>query len=188
MRIVAGRFGGRRLAAPAGTATRPTADRVREALFSILGARIAGAQVLDLFAGSGALGLEALSRGAAAATFVDRDPAAIRVVRSNLAALGIQAEVRRGDAQGFLRTARAAARQYDVAFLDPPYRQAEGLGPVLSAALPPVLAPDALVVAESDRRVPLALDLPLLDERRYGDTLIHIHGSRQPHRDLPREL
>jgi 16S rRNA (guanine(966)-N(2))-methyltransferase RsmD len=188
MRIVAGTFGGRRLRAPAGTATRPTADRVREALFSVLAGRIAGARVLDLFAGSGALGLEALSRGAAAVTFVDRDPGAIRVVRANLAALGIQAEVRRAEARAFLRTAPAAARQYDVAFLDPPYRQAEGLGAMLSDALPPVLAPDARVVAESDRRVPLALDLPLLDERRYGDTLIRIHGSRQPHRDLPREL
>jgi len=188
MRIVAGTFGGRRLSAPAGTATRPTADRVREALFSILGARVAGGEVLDLFAGSGALGLEALSRGAAAVTFVDHDPAAIRVVRANLAALGIDAEVRRADAGKFLRSARAAARQYDVAFLDPPYGQAEGLGSVLSHALPPVLAPDARVVAESDRRVPLALDLPLLDERRYGDTLIRIHGSRHPHRDLPREL
>jgi len=188
MRIVAGSFGGRRLAAPPGDATRPTADRVREALFSVLGPRVAGAEVLDLFAGSGALGLEALSRGAAAATFVDRDPTAIRVVRANLAALGLRAEVRRADARAFLRTAAAAAREYDVAFLDPPYRLAEGLGPPLSGALPPILAPDAVVVAESDRRAPLALDLPLLDERRYGDTLIRIHGSRQPHRDLPREL
>jgi 16S rRNA (guanine966-N2)-methyltransferase len=188
VRIIAGTFGGRRLVTPPGASTRPTADRVREALFSVLGDRIAGARVLDLFAGSGALGLEALSRGAAAATFVDRDPAAVRAVRANLDALGIAADVRRADARGFLRTASASACQYDVVFLDPPYKQAERLGEELSRALPAVLAPGAVVIAESDRRAPLPLDLALLDERRYGDTLLRIHGARQPHRRLPGEL
>jgi 16S rRNA (guanine966-N2)-methyltransferase len=150
---------------------------VREALFSILGDRVAGARVLDLFAGSGALGIEALSRGAAAATFVDSAPAAIRVVNANLQALGAEAEVRRADARRFLDSASAAARQYDLVFLDPPYRLAASLGDALSAALPAVLARDATVVAESDRRTPLGLTLPILDERRYGDTLIRIHGS-----------
>jgi 16S rRNA (guanine(966)-N(2))-methyltransferase RsmD len=173
---VAGRFGGRRLAAPAGRATRPTSDRVREALFSILGERVAGVDVLDLFAGSGALGLEALSRGAAAVTFVDSAPAAVRAVRDNLAALGAEAEVRREDALRFLDGAARAARQYDLVFLDPPYRLAERLGRPLSDALPAVLAHAAAVVTESDRRAPLALELPLHDERRYGDTLIRIHG------------
>ena len=98
MRVIAGTYGGRRLQAPPGEATRPTSDRVREALFSILGDRVDGARVLDLFAGSGALGLEALSRGAASATFVDSAPAAIRAVRANLAALGAEAEVVRADA------------------------------------------------------------------------------------------
>src|ERR687886_2242896 len=88
MRVVAGTWGGRRLQAPRGDATRPTSDRVREALFSVLGDRVAGARVLDLFAGSGALGIEALSRGAAGATFVESAPAAIRAVRDNLDALG----------------------------------------------------------------------------------------------------
>jgi 16S rRNA (guanine966-N2)-methyltransferase len=150
---------------------------VREALFSILGDRVAGARVLDLFAGSGALGIEALSRGAAAATFVDSAPAAIRVVKANLQALSADAEVRRADARRFLDSASAAARQYDLVFLDPPYRLAASLGDALSAALPAVLAPGAAVVAESDRRTPLGLALPILDERRYGDTLIRIHGS-----------
>jgi len=149
---------------------------VREALFSILGDRVAGARVLDLFAGSGALGIEALSRGAAAATFIDSAPAAIRAVKGNLEALGAEAEVRRADARRFLGSASAAARQYDLVFLDPPYRLAAGLGEALSAALPAVLAPGAAVVAESDRRTPLGLALPILDERRYGDTLIRIHG------------
>jgi 16S rRNA (guanine966-N2)-methyltransferase len=150
---------------------------VREALFSILGDRVAGARVLDLFAGSGALGIEALSRGAVAATFVDSAPAAIRVVKANLQALSAEAEVRRADARRFLDSASAAARQYDLVFLDPPYRLAASLGDALSAALPAVLAPGAAVVAESDRRTPLGLALPILDERRYGDTLIRIHGS-----------
>jgi 16S rRNA (guanine(966)-N(2))-methyltransferase RsmD len=174
--VIAGRWGGRRLQAPPGDATRPTADRVRESLFAVLEDRVPGARVLDLFAGSGALGLEALSRGAAEATFVDRAPAAVRAVRANLAALGAEAEVRRADARRFLRSASAAARQYDLVFLDPPYGLAGRLERELTAALPAVLAPGAAVVAESDRRAPLALGLPLLDERRYGDTLIRIHG------------
>jgi 16S rRNA (guanine(966)-N(2))-methyltransferase RsmD len=176
VRIVAGRFGGRRLRAPAGRATRPTSDRVREALFSILGERVVDSQVLDLFAGSGALGLEALSRGAATATFVDSAPAAIRAVSDNLAALEAGAEVRRADALRFLDEAARAGRHYDLVFLDPPYRLAERLGRPLSDTLPAVLAASAVVVAESDRRAPLALTLPLHDERRYGDTLIRLHG------------
>ncbi len=179
MRVVAGRLGGRALAAPRGAGTRPTSDRVREALFSILGADLVdGARVLDLFAGSGALGIEALSRGAAELVLVDTSAAAVSAVRRNLSALGVEAEVRRQDALSYLRAASRDARQYDLVFLDPPYRQASALGPQLSAALGPVLALDARVVAESDRRAPLELDLVLLDERRYGDTLIRIHGSR----------
>ena len=176
MRVIAGKYGGRRLQAPPGDATRPTSDRVREALFSVLGARVDGARVLDLFAGSGALGIEALSRGAAEATFVDSAPAAIRAVRANLEALGAEADVRRSDARRFLGAASAAARQYDLVFLDPPYRLTGRLGGELTLALPAVLAPAAAVVAESDRRAPLELGLPILDERRYGDTLIRIHG------------
>ena len=176
MRVVAGQWGGRRLKAPPGDATRPTSDRVREALFSILADRVGEARVLDLFAGSGALGIEALSRGASEATFVDSAPAAIRAVKANLEALGARAEVRRADARRFLGSASAAARQYDLVFLDPPYRLAGGIGGELTAALAAVLAPDAAVVAESDRRAPLELDFPILDERRYGDTLIRIYG------------
>jgi 16S rRNA (guanine966-N2)-methyltransferase len=177
MRVIAGRYGGRRLQAPPGTATRPTSDRVREALFSILAARVVEARVLDVFAGSGALGLEALSRGAASVTFVDSAPAALRALRANLTALGADAEVVRADALKWLRAASDGARQYDLVFLDPPYRQAEALGAALSGLLPAVLGPDALVVAESDRRAPLELTIPTIDERRYGDTLIRFHGT-----------
>jgi 16S rRNA (guanine966-N2)-methyltransferase len=177
MRIVAGQFGGRRLVAPPGTATRPTSDRVREALFSVLGPAVREARVLDLFAGSGALGLEALSRGAASAVFVDRSAPAITAIRANLEALGVEADVRRMEARTALRTASSAGEAYDLIFLDPPYRQATGLGRELSEALPAVLAPGARVVSESDRRDPLELDLPLTDERRYGDTVIRIHDT-----------
>ena len=151
---------------------------MRESLFSVLGDRLDGARVLDLFAGSGALGIEALSRGASAATFVDSAPAALKALRANLATLGAEGEVSRRDARRYLADASAAAREYDLVFLDPPYRLAGRLGGELSAMLPPVLAPGATVIAESDRRTPLELDLPLLDERRYGDTLIRIHGPR----------
>jgi 16S rRNA (guanine966-N2)-methyltransferase len=177
VRVVAGRLGGRALVAPRGSATRPTSDRVREALFSILGS-VEGERVLDLFAGSGALAIEALSRGASAAVLVDSSPAALAAIRRNLEAVGIDAEVRRQDALAYLTTAFRDGRQYDLVFLDPPYRRASALGRELSAAVEPVLAPGARVVAESDRRAPLELDLALLDERRYGDTLIRIHGPR----------
>ena len=175
MRIVAGRYGGRKLTAPAGTETRPTSDRVREALFSVLGPSIQGARVLDLFAGSGALGLEALSRGAAQAVFVDRSHKAISAIKANLAALGIDAEVRPIEARAALRAASARREAYDLVFLDPPYRRAAELGRELSEGLTAVLAPGARVITESDRRAPLQLDLPLADERRYGDTVIRIH-------------
>ena len=155
---------------------RPTGARVREAIFDRLQHELMDAAVLDLFAGSGALGLEALSRGAAGATFVDSAPAAIRALKANLAALGAEAEVVRADALRWLRAAPAAGRQYDLVFLDPPYRRAGELGAPLSAALAPVLAEGALVVAEADRRAPLELTMTATDERRYGDTLIRLHA------------
>jgi 16S rRNA (guanine966-N2)-methyltransferase len=187
--VVAGRFGGRRLQAPPGRETRPTSDRVREALFAMLdqpaasgASALAGARVLDLFAGSGALAIEALSRGAASATLVERDPRAIAVIRSNLEALGVgprEAVVVHAPARVALRDASARGDAYDLVLLDPPYRDAPALGRELSEALPAVLAPDARVVVESDRRAPLALELPVVRERRYGDTLIriHVHGT-----------
>ena len=177
MRVVAGRFGGHTLVAPRGRATRPTSDRVREALFSILAGSIEGARVLDLFAGSGALAIEALSRGASEAVLVDSSPAAVAAIHRNLEAVGADAEVRRQDALTYLERARKDPRLYDLVFLDPPYRHASALGKQLSAALEPVLASGARVVTESDRRAPLGLDLELVDERRYGNTLIRIHGS-----------
>src|SRR3954465_9836271 len=173
MRIVAGQWRGRRLATPPGRETRPTSDRGREALFSILGP-LDGERVLDLYAGSGALGLEALSRGARRAPFVDRAAPALRALGANIDALGAEARVIGGDVAGFLRSAREQGAEYDLVFLDPPYRAASAVGRELS--LRHVCASGARVVAESDRRAPLELDLPLTDERRYGDTLIRIHA------------
>lgn len=179
MRVVGGRLGGHPLIAPRGRATRPTPGRVREALFSILGP-LDGLRVLDLFAGSGALGIEALSRGAGQLTLVDSSVAAVDAIRRNLASTGIEAELRRQPVAAFLRHACAARRQYDLVLLDPPYGHAARLGRSLGTALRPVLAPEARVVAESDRRTPLQLGLTLLDERRYGDTLIQIYSDDSP--------
>ena len=177
MRVIAGRLGGRLLKAPKGTVTRPTSDRVREALFAMLGV-VEGMSVLDLFAGTGALGIEALSRGADRAVFVERDTRAAKVLGENLTALGIApeaAEVRRVDALAALRSARARKETYDLIFIDPPYGHAHEWGPELSAALPSLFRPEARVVVESDRRAPLELEVALELKRRYGDTSITIH-------------
>jgi 16S rRNA (guanine966-N2)-methyltransferase len=174
VRVVGGELRGRPLTAPRGRATRPTPERVREAVFSIL-TDVNGEAVLDLFAGSGAMAIEAISRGARHATLVDSSTAAIAAIHRNVDALGVPAEVHHQKALPFLRNARTYARQYDLVFLDPPYGQSAVLGPELGQALLPVLAPGARVVIESDRRAPLKLALPASsDERRYGDTLIEI--------------
>ena len=180
MRVIGGRLGGRRLTTPRGKVTRPTSDRVREALFAMLG-ELDGAAVLDLFAGAGALGIEALSRGAARAVFVERDPAAVRALRENLAALGLgppAAVVRRADALRALQSARARQETYDLVFIDPPYGQAREWGPRLGALLPSLLKPAARIVVESDRRSPLELQADVERERRYGDTSIRIHRNQ----------
>ena len=174
MRIVAGRHKGRRLRTPAGAGTRPTADRVREAVFSILGP-VEGLRVLDLYAGSGALGLEALSRGAESATFVESARPAVAAIRANLDATGEEAEVVASDAIAWLRAARAGERAFDLVFCDPPYDAAAGIAQPLADLLPRVVAPQALIVTESSKRNPLVIDLPLTDERTYGDTRIAIH-------------
>jgi 16S rRNA (guanine966-N2)-methyltransferase len=173
LRVVAGEFKGRRLSAPRGMLTRPTADRVREALFSMLG-DVAGASVLDLYAGSGALGIEALSRGAAGAVFVERDTRAAAAIERNLASLGIEAPIARQDVLRFLARAEGA---FDLVFCDPPYDSASRLAGPLAERLPALIAEDARIVTESDKRNPLLLPFPLLVERAYGDTRIAIHGA-----------
>src|SRR3954454_11718875 len=173
MRVVAGELKGRRLATPrrGAAAVRPAADRVREALFSILG-ELGGANVLDLFCGTGALGIEALSRGARHATLVDTD---VSLARRNLRELGLESrsEVIRSDAPRYLRRAR---RRFDLIFCDPPYRLADRLEGELDSLIPGRLAEGGRLICESAARNPLELSLPLLTERRYGDTLIRIHA------------
>ncbi|MGI8805743.1 MAG: 16S rRNA (guanine(966)-N(2))-methyltransferase RsmD [Thermoleophilaceae bacterium] len=171
MRVVAGAFKGRRLTAPGGRATRPTADRVREALFSMLGP-IDGLRVLDLFAGSGALGVEAASRGAAAVTFVENDRQALEAIARNLNAVGLEAAVIRSDALAYLG---GRPGPFDLVFVDPPYSSALRLTESLAERLPTVISEQARIVSESDKRCPLDLALPLLRERTYGDTRIAIH-------------
>jgi 16S rRNA (guanine966-N2)-methyltransferase len=171
MRVVAGDFRGRRLVSPpAGARIRPTSDRVREALFSILG-DVRDARVLDLFCGTGALAIEALSRGAAEATLVDTD---VRLASRNVSELGLgdRSEVIRSDALRFLQRAE---ERFDLAFCDPPYKLADRLGPELSELLEPRLAEDGRVIVESAAREPLTLGLPMVTERRYGDTLIRVY-------------
>jgi len=177
VRVIAGEYRGRTLATPRGLATRPTADRVREALFSILGP-VEGLDVLDLFAGSGALGIEALSRGAASATFVERDRRTAAVIRRNLEDVdaGDRARVVVSDAVAWLR-ARRGKEAFNLVLLDPPYDSAVRLGGPLSDHLPGVLAPEAVIVTESDKRAPLELGIPRSDERTYGDTRVAIHRA-----------
>jgi 16S rRNA (guanine966-N2)-methyltransferase len=180
VRVIAGSLGGRRLKAPTGRGTRPTSDRVKEALFAMLG-ELEGALVLDLFAGSGALGIEALSRGARRAVFVERDARAARVLGENLAKLALGedvAEVRRGEALAALRRSLKQRETYDLVLIDPPYEKAPELERELAAIVPSLLAPGARVAVESDRRAPLDLGLEVQRQKRYGDTSITIHRHR----------
>jgi 16S rRNA (guanine(966)-N(2))-methyltransferase RsmD len=168
MRIIAGTHRGRRIAAPKGARTRPTGDRVREALFNLVGP-VAEAAVLDLYAGSGALGLEALSRGARRVVFVERDAAACRAITANLESLGLEgALVLQRDALATLGEERSAGRRYDLVLLDPPYEEWPGLEPRLAGLLPAVVAPAGTVVVETDARVEPTLPLDPVTTRRYG--------------------
>jgi 16S rRNA (guanine966-N2)-methyltransferase len=185
MRIVAGRLGGRQLAAPRGWKVRPTSDRVREAVFSALG-EIEGDRVLDLYCGTGALGIEAISRGAAAATLVDHD---IRPALGNVRNLALQdtVDLVRADPTTWLGPRASngpASQRFDLIFIDPPYKLADRLGLLLDSQLPNHLAEGGRVIVESAARTPLELSLPLLRERRYGRTLVTFHGApdREPDR------
>lgn len=170
VRVIGGELRGRRLQSPPGLTARPATDRVREAVFGALGSlgAVVGAEVLDLFGGSGALGIEALSRGAASATFVERDREVRRVLGSNVEHLGLgdRAEVLAGDAERFLAEGRPG-HLYDLAFLDPPYAF-DAWESLLEAV------PASLVVARSDRPIAFPPQWRVLRERRYGDTLVVI--------------
>jgi 16S rRNA (guanine966-N2)-methyltransferase len=168
VRIIAGSRKGHRIVAPKGGATRPTGDRVREAAFNLIGP-VDGASVLDLFAGSGAMGLEALSRGADRAVFVEADGEAARAIERNLDSLRLTgAVVVRRDARAALAADAAAGRRYDLVLVDPPYEEWSRLERSLAPYLPGVLAEDGLLVVETGARVEPKLPLEQRTSRRYG--------------------
>jgi 16S rRNA (guanine(966)-N(2))-methyltransferase RsmD len=179
MRIIAGSRKGHTIHAPKGLATRPTGDRVREAAFNLIGP-VDGASVLDLFAGSGAYGLEALSRGAGRAVFVESDRAASAAIERNLGRLRLTgAAVLRLDAGQALAAEAAAGRRYDLVLVDPPYRMFSAQEATLAAYLPSILGEDGLVVVETAAEEHPELPLAERTSRRYGSarlTLFH-HGT-----------
>ncbi|WP_372914744.1 16S rRNA (guanine(966)-N(2))-methyltransferase RsmD [Sandarakinorhabdus sp.] len=173
MRVVSGRWRGRALIAPPGESTRPTSDRAREAIFSMLTSRLGGfdgLDVLDLFAGTGALGIEALSRGAGTACFIDNDAAAAKAIKANLAAMGAAGDVR----QSPVASLGTALRSHHLVFLDPPY----GLG-LADPALSHLhargwIAPGAIISVETAAADTLACEWELLVERRFGKALVRL--------------
>jgi len=173
VRIVGGARKGARIFAPKGASTRPTSDRVREAIFAILGS-VEGAHVLDLFAGSGALGLEALSRGAESATFVESEPTAVKAIERNLEKLGLEGRIVRSDVARYI--ARTNER-YGVVFVDPPYEMVESLRMPLAEHLPRVLAEGGCVVYESAAGADPELPLPVRSKRRHGSTQLTVFDA-----------
>lgn len=179
MRIVGGSFGGRTLRAPAGRSTRPTGERVREAVFNVLahgieGFGLEGARVLDLFAGSGALGLEALSRGARFALFVEEDAGARGIIRANADALGVLGQTRIWRRDATKLGPCAPTPPFDLAFADPPYGKGLAGAALASLAAGGWLAPGGVVVVEeaADASLSPPEGLMAIDERRYGDTQV----------------
>lgn len=177
MRVIAGEFGGRQLLAPKGWKVRPTPERVREALFSALG-DVTGATVADLYCGTGALGIEAISRGAERAVLVDQD---IRPAMGNVHNLGLleRVELVRADSAAWV-AGGAGGGSFDLVLLDPPYRQTDTVAAALDPVIASVLAPGGRVVVESEAGRPLELpSLEVVRERRYGRSLVtfHVHHS-----------
>jgi 16S rRNA (guanine966-N2)-methyltransferase len=174
VRIVAGSRKGHRISAPKGVVTRPTGDRVREAAFSLIGP-VEDATVLDLFAGSGAMGLEALSRGAARCVFVERDRGACRVIQANLAKLRLAgAVVVSRDVAGALREEQARGRRHDLVLADPPYEAWGSHEGYLAELLPGVLEEAGVAVIETSAKVEPELPLDLVTSRRYGSARITV--------------
>ena len=181
MRVIAGSHRGRRLSGPEGTALRPTSDKVRQALFSILGTQVSGGRFLDLYAGSGAVGIEALSRGASAATFVESDSKAVQLLQKNLRSCQLldRALVRVGQASTFLERKDWWSGPYDVLFADPPYRDLDELEVLIHAWRPGLLSERAIVIIEQDSRteLPASIDHAALIRRYvYGDTTLNLYA------------
>jgi len=181
VRVIAGELKGQRLVAPRGWKVRPTSDRVREAIFSALGERVVGARVLDLYCGTGALAIEALSRGAAHAVLVDQDT---RPALGNVQRLGLadRTELVRSDAERWLSRVSVAdaAGKFDLVFVDAPYRLADRVTETLENHLPRLLAADGRAVVESGARRPLRIEsLEPLRQRRYGAADVTIYGAAE---------
>jgi 16S rRNA (guanine966-N2)-methyltransferase len=177
VRVIAGSHKGRRLLQPKSRTIRPTSDRVKEALFSILAGDIVGRHFVDLYAGSGAIGIEALSRGAARASFVETSPASLRLLRANLERTGLSgsAEVYSCSAETFLRRLSQHGESLDVMFADPPYERSVALLPSLGADA--IIAPDTTVVLEHATKATIPArvgHLSLRRQYRYGDTTLSV--------------
>jgi 16S rRNA (guanine(966)-N(2))-methyltransferase RsmD len=181
MRVIAGEAKGRRLFSVPGETTRPITDRVKSALFNILGESVVEASFLDLFAGTGGVGIEALSRGAAAATFVERDQRALATIRRNLSATGLadRARVVRSDVFKFI--AAAQSQPYDIIYVAPPQYQGLWARTVLALDPSPLLAQGTLVVAQIFPKEYATLTLQrlvLTDQRKYGSTLLCFYDAQ----------
>lgn len=177
MRVIAGIAKKRRLKSPGKLPVRPTADRVKEALFSILGSRLTAGSFADLYAGTGGVGIEALSRGAARVLFVEKDPRVLRILKDNLAITGLggSAEVVPGDVDAALATAMCKQDTFDIVFADPPYRQGMAAGVLNTLNKFPVLRLNGLIIIEirADEEMPYQAGLYQLQRRlKYGDTAL----------------
>jgi len=181
MRVIAGSHRGRRLSGPEGTTLRPTSDKVREAIFSILGDHVPGGRFLDLYAGTGAVGIEALSRGAAAVTFVESDPTAVQLLQKNLQTCQLlnHAQIHVGQASAFLQRNDWWGGPYDVLFADPPYAALDEVDILIQAWKPGLLSEHAAMMIEQDSRatLPASIDhATLLRRYQYGDTALYLYG------------
>jgi 16S rRNA (guanine966-N2)-methyltransferase len=178
VRVIGGDLGGQRLVAPRGWKVRPTSDRAREAIFSVLGEMVEGASVLDLYCGTGALAIEALSRGAARATMVDRDT---RAALGNVERLGLgdRVELVRADVSRWLAGREGGeGPRFDLVFVDAPYRLADRMGQAIDTHLPLLLERGGRAIVESGARKPLRIEsLPRLRQRRYGAADVSIYGG-----------
>lgn len=197
MRVGGGEAKGRKIRTPRGRTARPTSDRVKKTIFDILGPRVIGARVLDLFAGSGALGIEALSRGASRAMFVESDPGAVRIIRENIdhCQVGLCAEIFKGRADTALRTMRRAGMLFDFIFVDPPYDLGMAGGALELLSRGGVLEEGACIVVEwsrDERLAPAETSLIVEKEREFGRTIITFYrysarteGERESQRNEP---
>jgi 16S rRNA (guanine966-N2)-methyltransferase len=177
MRIIAGIARGRQLSVPS-SGTRPMTGRARESVFSILASRFDGARVLDLYAGSGALGLEALSRGAADAVFIEQNSSAARIIESNIDRVGLGGVVIRRSLPGAVTSVSGA---FDVIFVDPPYADSDDSVTDILEVMDESLAEDGVIVLHRQARSSVAIPdfLTCLDDRRYGDAVVTMMERRQ---------